>query len=80
MSELLAAKERLEAAGVEVLGVTDHHIIESIYFFDPNGIRLELTTPTVSKAEMDAHARRRMTTCARGPRARQGQGTSASPA
>ena len=34
-----AAKARLEAAGVEVLGVTDHHIIESIYFFDPNGIR-----------------------------------------
>jgi catechol 2,3-dioxygenase-like lactoylglutathione lyase family enzyme len=55
---LRAAKARLEAAGVEVLGVTDHHIIESIYFFDPNGIRLELTTPTVSAAEMDQLARR----------------------
>lgn len=55
---LLAAKSRLEAAGVEVLGVTDHHIIESIYFFDPNGIRLELTTPTVPQATMDAHALR----------------------
>ena len=44
MPDLLAAKARLEAAGVEVLGITDHHIIESIYFFDPNGIRLELTT------------------------------------
>ncbi|SFM33330.1 VOC family protein [Variovorax sp. OV329] len=55
---LLAAKARLEAAGVEVLGITDHHIIESIYFFDPNGIRLELTTPTVPKATMDAHALR----------------------
>ena len=41
--ELLAAKARLEAAGVEVLGVTDHHFVNSIYFFDPNGIRLELT-------------------------------------
>jgi catechol 2,3-dioxygenase-like lactoylglutathione lyase family enzyme len=51
--QLLAAKKRLEDAGVEVLGVTDHHIIESIYFFDPNGIRLELTTPTVSQEEMD---------------------------
>ena len=39
-----------------MLGVTDHHIIESIYFFDPNGIRVELTTPTVPQAEMDAHA------------------------
>jgi len=58
VSDLLAAKARLENAGVEVLGVTDHHIIESIYFFDPNGIRVELTTPTVPQAEMEAHARR----------------------
>jgi len=55
---LRAAKERLQAHGVEVLGVTDHHIIESIYFFDPNGIRLELTTPTASLQQMDEHARR----------------------
>jgi catechol 2,3-dioxygenase-like lactoylglutathione lyase family enzyme len=55
---LRAAKARLESAGIEVLGVTDHHIIESIYFFDPNGIRLELTTPTVSAAEMDELAER----------------------
>ncbi|WHZ11105.1 MAG: Glyoxalase family protein [Burkholderiaceae bacterium] len=57
-SDLLAAKARLEAAGIEVLGVTDHHIIHSIYFFDPNGLRLELTTPTVPQSEMDEHARR----------------------
>jgi len=49
---LIAAKQRLEHAGVEVLGITDHHIINSIYFFDPNGIRVELTTPTVSDDEM----------------------------
>ena len=54
---LLVAKQRLEAAGVEVLGITDHHIIESIYFFDPNGIRLELTTPTVSADEMSELAK-----------------------
>jgi len=42
-AELEAAKVRLEAAGVEVIGITDHHFINSIYFFDPNGIRLELT-------------------------------------
>src|SRR3954453_3967585 len=58
LDELMAAKARLEAAGVDVLGPTDHHIIESIYFFDPNGIRLELTTPTVPQTEMDAHAER----------------------
>ena len=38
--------------------MTDHHIIESIYFFDPNGIRLELTTPTASQQEMEEHAKR----------------------
>ncbi|WP_375779410.1 VOC family protein [Bradyrhizobium sp. ma5] len=53
-SELKAAKTRLEQAGVEVLGVTDHHIIKSIYFFDPNGIRLELTTKVASEEEMSA--------------------------
>jgi catechol-2,3-dioxygenase len=36
-------KHRLEQAGVEVLGVTDHGFVRSIYFFDPNGIRLEFT-------------------------------------
>lgn len=56
--DLLAAKTRLENAGVEVLGVTDHHIINSIYFFDPNGLRVELTTPTVSDLKMDEYARR----------------------
>ena len=35
-------KDRLVAAGVEVVGVTDHTIFKSIYFFDPNGHRLEL--------------------------------------
>jgi lactoylglutathione lyase len=39
---LLATKARLEAAGVEVAGPTDHTIFKSIYFFDPNGHRLEL--------------------------------------
>ena len=33
---------RLQAAGIEVVGVTDHTIFKSIYFFDPNGHRLEL--------------------------------------
>jgi catechol 2,3-dioxygenase-like lactoylglutathione lyase family enzyme len=50
---LRQAKARLEGAGIPVLGITDHHIINSIYFFDPNGIRVELTTPTVDDLEMD---------------------------
>jgi catechol 2,3-dioxygenase-like lactoylglutathione lyase family enzyme len=39
---LEATKARLEAAGIAVVGVTDHAIFKSIYFFDPNGHRLEL--------------------------------------
>jgi catechol 2,3-dioxygenase-like lactoylglutathione lyase family enzyme len=42
VDELEAAKARLQAAGVEVIGLTDHTIFKSIYFFDPNGHRLEL--------------------------------------
>ena len=39
---LKAAKAHLEAHGVDVLGPTFHGIFRSIYFFDPNGHRLEL--------------------------------------
>jgi glyoxylase I family protein len=55
-------KARLEAHGVEVLGITDHHIFHSIYFFDPNGVRLELTAQHADEFQMleeskTAHAR-----------------------
>jgi catechol 2,3-dioxygenase-like lactoylglutathione lyase family enzyme len=46
MDVLLAAKASLEAAGIEVLGPTNHTIFKSIYFFDPNGHRLELSANT----------------------------------
>ena len=42
MQALDEAKARLQANGVEVLGPTNHTIFKSIYFFDPNGHRLEL--------------------------------------
>jgi len=42
MDALLAAKERITGAGLDVIGPTDHHIFKSIYFFDPSGHRLEL--------------------------------------
>ena len=53
IDEVRAIKERLEKAGIEVLGVTDHHFIQSIYFFDPNGLRLEVTTRTASEEYMN---------------------------
>lgn len=49
---LEAAKARLEAAGIAVVGVTNHTIFKSIYFFDPNGHRLELAANTGSPEMM----------------------------
>jgi len=40
-----AWRDWLTQNGVEVIGPIDHGIIYSIYFHDPNGVRLELTTP-----------------------------------
>jgi catechol 2,3-dioxygenase-like lactoylglutathione lyase family enzyme len=60
LDELETMKQRLTAHGVEVLGVTDHHFVHSIYFFDPNGIRLELTVLVASSEELagyKTHAR-----------------------
>jgi catechol-2,3-dioxygenase len=49
-AELLAYKAHLESRGVDVLGVTDHGIFHSIYFFDPNGHRVELACPDANEA------------------------------
>ena len=49
---LIEYKEHLEAQGVEVLGVTDHSIFHSIYFFDPNGHRIELACPDPGEEAM----------------------------
>lgn len=46
VDELLAAKVHIESQGVEVLGPIDHTIFKSIYFFDPNGHRMELAANT----------------------------------
>lgn len=42
MAALEATKAKLVAAGIDVIGPTNHTIFQSIYFFDPNGHRLEL--------------------------------------
>ena len=52
MASLLAAKARVEARGLEVIGPVHHGIFKSIYFFDPNGHRLELTADTGTDAEL----------------------------
>jgi catechol 2,3-dioxygenase-like lactoylglutathione lyase family enzyme len=53
-AELLRWKERLESHGIEVRGVVDHEgIWQSIYFFDPNGLRLEFTWQARALTEAD---------------------------
>ncbi|MHA3791196.1 VOC family protein [Sphingomonas sp. YL-JM2C] len=47
----------LVSNGVDVIGPTDHKgLIYSIYFHDPNGLRLEITTPL--DAEWNRHSER----------------------
>ena len=52
MEEMMEAKAKLEADGIDVIGPTDHTIFQSIYFFDPSGHRLELAVDT-NTSEMD---------------------------
>lgn len=52
LADLEEAQRRLQQEGLEVVGPTDHGIFRSIYFFDPNGHRIELTTNTCSADDM----------------------------
>lgn len=52
LEALKSAKVELESKGLDVLGITDHGIIKSIYFFDPNGHRIELTCVTGTDEQM----------------------------
>lgn len=54
---LLAAKAHIEAQGIDVLGPTWHGIFKSIYFFDPNGHRVELAC-NIGTAEQHAELQR----------------------
>ncbi len=53
MDALNAAKAHIEAKGLDVLGPVNHGIFKSIYFFDPNGHRLELAANTGTDEQMD---------------------------
>ena len=54
VEDLERMKARIEGHGIEVLSVTDHRVFKSIYFFDPNGIRLELCAQLASNTQMFA--------------------------
>jgi catechol 2,3-dioxygenase-like lactoylglutathione lyase family enzyme len=52
MDDLHAARARAEEHGLDVIGPTNHGIFRSIYFFDPNGHRLELACNTGTPEQM----------------------------
>ena len=53
VATLEATRARLEAAGIAVVGITDHTIFKSIYFFDPNGHRIELAADTATAEQSE---------------------------
>lgn len=57
LNALLAAKAHIEAQGIDVVGPTFHGIFRSIYFFDPNGHRLELAC-NIGTADQHAELKR----------------------
>ena len=46
LAALQQYKQHLEAHGVACNGPLDHGFVHSIYFFDPNGIQVEITAKT----------------------------------
>jgi catechol 2,3-dioxygenase-like lactoylglutathione lyase family enzyme len=50
---LLEGKRRLTERGIDVVGPTDHGFCKSIYFFDPSGHRMEMTTRTEQDGDRD---------------------------
>lgn len=53
LEKLMEAKTHIESLGIDVLGPTNHGIFKSIYFFDPNGHRLELAADTATPEQME---------------------------
>ena len=52
LDKLMETKAWLEENDIEVLGPTHHGIFKSIYFFDPNGHRLELAADIGTPEQM----------------------------
>jgi catechol 2,3-dioxygenase-like lactoylglutathione lyase family enzyme len=60
VESVLAMHARLQSFGIKVLGPVDHGFVRSIYFFDPNGLRLEIAARTeapgfLAQARAEAH-------------------------
>ena len=58
VADVSAMRDRLREHGVETTDVVDHEFLKSIYFFDPNGLRLEVTTRTEPEGFLETEAQR----------------------
>ncbi len=64
LDTLAAAHQRLKDAGIKVLGPVNHDgYVHSIYFFDPNGIRLELTAQIASQSMLQGYREQARALC-----------------
>ena len=52
LDALVAAKAHIVSMGIDVLGPVNHGVFQSIYFFDPNGHRIELAANTGTPEQM----------------------------
>jgi catechol 2,3-dioxygenase len=56
LDELREAKAHLEAAGVKILGISDHTVSQSIYLADPDGNTIEVYVDTSDVWRTDPQA------------------------
>ncbi|MFV0276137.1 MAG: VOC family protein [Parahaliea sp.] len=56
--ELLAWAKHISEHGVEVFGPHNHGFVESIYFYDPNGMQEEITYRTPEFDQISTHERK----------------------
>jgi catechol 2,3-dioxygenase-like lactoylglutathione lyase family enzyme len=52
-AELEPWLERARVSGIPMGDITDHGVVRSVYFHDPNGYVIELTAPTATHAELN---------------------------
>jgi catechol 2,3-dioxygenase-like lactoylglutathione lyase family enzyme len=60
LEDLARFEQRLKAHGVDTWGPVDHGFIKSIYFYDPNGITVEITARMPRHAAFLADERRKL--------------------
>jgi len=56
VEDVARMRDRLQEAGVETTDTVDHGFIKSVYFFDPNGLRLEVTARTEPEGYLEQAA------------------------